>query len=91
MTMGSTPTLPGYTTTELADLQKNDPTISSFRPFWERRKKPSHCERSYLTKSRLSLIKQWRSIREQDGLLYRVVSDQHHCECQQLLLPACLK
>lgn len=37
---GSTPTLPGYTTTELADFQKNDPTISSFRPFWERRKKP---------------------------------------------------
>ncbi len=43
---GSTSTLPGYMTTELADFQKNDPTIGSFRPFWERRKKPSHCERS---------------------------------------------
>ncbi len=53
--------------------------------------KPSHCERFHLSKSTLLLIKQWRSIREQDGLLYRFVNDQHHGECQHLLLPTCLK
>ncbi len=47
--------------------------------------------KSTVTKSTVLLIKQWRSIRELDGLLYRVVKDQHHGACQQLLLPACLK
>lgn len=86
---GSTHTLPGYTTAELADFQKNDPTISSFRPFWESRKKPSRCDRSHLSKSTLSLIKQWKSVCERNDLLYRVVNDPHHGECQQLLLPVC--
>ncbi|KAL0147914.1 hypothetical protein M9458_056791, partial [Cirrhinus mrigala] len=81
----------GYTVAELADFHKNDPTISSFRPFWESRKKPSRCERSHLSKSTLSLIKQWKSICERNGLLYRVVNDPHHGECQHLLLPVCLK
>lgn len=88
---GSTHTMPGYKVQELVDFQKNDPIISSFRTFWKCRRKPSRSERSCLSKSTLSLIKQWKSIQEQDGLLYRIVKDQHQGEIKQLLLPECLK
>ncbi len=37
-----------------------------------------------------SLLKQWGKIKEDEGLLYRVVDDVFLGECQQLLLPTCL-
>lgn len=37
------------------------------------------------------MLKHWNSIRERQGLLYRVFEDVRHRECHQLLLPLCLK
>uniref|UniRef100_A0A3B1KA92 Gypsy retrotransposon integrase-like protein 1 n=1 Tax=Astyanax mexicanus TaxID=7994 RepID=A0A3B1KA92_ASTMX len=87
----NTPTLPGYSKDELRSFQEQDPVLSIFRSFWVRGKKPNNKERRDLSKSVLSLLKHWGRIREQDGLLYRVVEDLRQGECNQLLLPACLK
>lgn len=86
----NTPTLPGYSKVQLREFQVSDPTLSVFRKFWNRKKKPTHQERQGLSKLVCSLLKQWRKIREKDGLLYRVIDDLHVGECHQLLLPTCL-
>ncbi|XP_028290920.1 uncharacterized protein LOC114454569 [Gouania willdenowi] len=88
---GNTPTLPGYSKEELRQFQSTDPTLSTFRHFWDRKQKPTGRERAGLSKPVLSLLRQWHRVRESDGLLYRVMSDVHVGECQQLLLPTCLK
>lgn len=86
----NTPTLPGYSKAELSQFQETDPTLSVFRKFWRRKKKPTHQERVELSKPVLSLLKQWKKIREKEGLLYRVIEDGHTGKCHQMLLPACL-
>lgn len=88
---GNTPTLPGYSKEELRQFQCSDPTIKSFRQFWDKKKKPTHQQRRGLAKSVISLLRQWSRIMELEGLLYRVIEDGHLGRCQQLLLPACLK
>lgn len=87
----NTPTLPGYSKTELQGFQASDPTLRVIREFWNRQRKPTYQERLGLTKPVRSLLKQWPRIREKDGLLYRVIDDVHVGECHQLLLPTCLK
>lgn len=57
---------------ELCQLQETDPTLSVFRKFWSRKKKPTHQERVALSKSVLSLLKQWMKIKAKEGLLYHV-------------------
>ncbi len=64
--------------------------LSMFKKLWRRQRKPTHQERRELSKPVLSLLKQWKKIREKDGLLYRVAEDVHTGECHQMLLPACL-
>ncbi len=86
----NTPTLPGYSKAELHQFQELDPTLSAFKKFWSRQKKPTKPERLGLSRSVRSLLKQWPKIRERDGLLYRVIEDAHTGECHQLLLPTCL-
>ncbi|CAI5636918.1 unnamed protein product, partial [Oreochromis niloticus] len=88
---GNTPTLPGYSKEELRQFQSSDPTIKSFRQFWDKKKKPTYQQRKGLAKSVISLLRQWSRIIEIEGLLYRVIEDGHLGRCQQLLLPACLK
>lgn len=87
----NTPTLPGYTKTELQGFQASDPSLRVLGKFWREGRKPTRREKLGLTKSVLSLVKQWPRIRERDGLLYRVIEDAHLGECHQLLLPTCLK
>ncbi len=86
----NTPTLPGYSKAELHQFQELDLTLSAFKKFWSRQKKPTKPERLGLSRSVRSLLKQWPKIRERDGLLYRVIEDAHTGECHQLLLPTCL-
>ncbi|KAL1007184.1 hypothetical protein UPYG_G00083180 [Umbra pygmaea] len=88
---GNTPTLAGYTKAELRTFQDKDPTLKIFRRFWDQERAPSGRERRGLPKPVLSLLKHWNYTQKKDGLLYRVVSDPKHGECDQLLLPACLR
>lgn len=87
----NTPTLPGYSKEELKQFQTTDPTLRSFRKFWDQKKKPTRQQRSSSAKPVLSLLRQWPRIKEVDGLLYRIIDDVQVGECQQLLLPECLK
>lgn len=86
-----TPTLPGYTKAELQRFQASDPSLRVLGEFWREQRKPTRRERSGLTKPVLSLLKQWPRIKEEDGLLYRVIEDVHVGRCHQLLLPDCLQ
>lgn len=86
----NTPTLPGYSESELRQFQESDPALSVFKKFWSRQRKPTKQERMGLATAVRSLLKQWPKIREKDGLLYRVINDVHVGECHQLLLPTCL-
>lgn len=86
----NTPTLPGYSKSELRQFQESDPTLSVFKKFWSRQRKPTKQEKLGLSRSVRSLLKQWPKIREKDGLLYRVIDDVHTGECHQMLLPTCL-
>lgn len=43
-----------------------------------------------LSKSVLSLLKQWKKIKEKEGLLYRVFEDVYNGECHHILLRTCL-
>uniref|UniRef100_A0A3P9MIP6 Gypsy retrotransposon integrase-like protein 1 n=1 Tax=Oryzias latipes TaxID=8090 RepID=A0A3P9MIP6_ORYLA len=88
---GNTPTLPGYSKEELRQFQQTDPTIKSFCQFWDQKTKPTYQQRRSLAKPVISLLRQWSRIIDVDGLLYRVIEDDHKLECQQLLLPECLK
>ena len=88
---GNTPVLPGYSKEELKQFQSTDPTLCSFRRFWDRKCRPNRRERAELDKHVASLLRQWDKIKEVDGLLYRVLEDVHVGECCQLLLPMCLK
>ncbi len=88
--LGNTPTLPGYTKEELCRLQDADPFLKLLKQFWHTRRKPSARERRGLPRQVRSLLKQWGKIKEDEGLLYRVVDDVFLGECQQLLLPTCL-
>lgn len=85
----NTPTLPGYTKTSRFEL--SNPSLRVMGKFWREKMKPTRRERLGLTKPVLSLVKQWPRIRERDGFLYRVIKDGPLVECQQLLLPTCLK
>ncbi|KAL0151937.1 hypothetical protein M9458_052744 [Cirrhinus mrigala] len=88
---GNTHTLPGYTREQLVEFKKNDPVLKEFRRFWDKKKRPVHQEIKSLSKSAKCLLKQWRFIREHNGLLYRVVDHSSEKSCWQLLLPVCLK
>lgn len=87
--LGNTPTLPGYTKKELCCFQDADPSLSILKQFWKARRKPSARERRDLPRQVRSLLKQWDKIKEDGGLLYRVVDDVFLGQCQQLLLPTC--
>ncbi|KAL6485918.1 hypothetical protein MHYP_G00053100 [Metynnis hypsauchen] len=87
----NTPTFPGYSNEDLRVFQQQDPVLSVFRDWWERKRRPNWKERKTLPKHVLSLLKHWDSIQELKGLLYRVIKDERLGECFQLLLPCSLK
>ncbi|RXN38548.1 Transposon Ty3-I Gag-Pol poly [Labeo rohita] len=82
--LGNTLTLPGYTKEELGRLQGADPLLKLLKHFWPTRKKPSARKRRELSRQVQSLLKQWGKLKEDEGLLYRVVGDVFLGECQQL-------
>lgn len=87
----ATPTLPGYTKEELRKFQSQDEEIAGFLSFWNQKRRPSFQERKNLSKGIKLLLKQWKHVKERDGLLYRVVEDVHFGTCFQLLVPHCLQ
>lgn len=86
-TKEATPTLLGYSKEEIQTFQHQDSVLSVFRTFWIQKRKPSPHEWKNLPRAVKSLFKQWKHIRERDGLLYRMVEDVRRGDCFQLLIP----
>ena len=83
----STPTLPSYSSEELAELQAKDADIGRFREIWKTGHKPTTRlagkERSNVRK----LIHNWSKIVEKDSLLFRRIQDSGNGFIDQLLIP----
>lgn len=66
----ATPTLPGYSKEELKTLQGQNAVLSGFCTFWDQKCKPCQQEMKSLPRAVKTLFKQWKHIKERDGLLY---------------------
>lgn len=76
---------------DLQRLQAKDPTIGAFWPYWSRARKPNREERAKESKEVLELLREWKRIRERDGVLYREVQLPPARQVTlQLLLPKSL-
>ena len=76
---------------DLRTLQAKDPVIGTFRAYWRRAQPPTRQERAKEAGLVLELARQWRRIREKDGILYREVQMPPAREVKlQLLLPTAL-
>ncbi|KAL7849489.1 hypothetical protein SRHO_G00211120 [Serrasalmus rhombeus] len=77
---------------DLVALQSADPTIGAFLVYWGRGRPPSSEERAMEKKPVLGLVKHWKRIREQGGVLYRLTHGPgEYKEFLQLLLPETLQ
>ena len=58
---------------DLRALQAKDSVIGAFLVYWKRARPPNRQERTQEAEMVLELARQWRRIREQDGILYREI------------------
>lgn len=83
---------PSHSAAELRALQESDPDICSVLSFWRRKSFPSWDERRLLSKSSLTLLRQWDRLLEQEGVLYRrIFRPDGREEVFQVLLPSVLR
>lgn len=82
---------PGHAPSDLCVLQEADPIIQEFLKFWIRRRGPDATERGQTSREVLELVRQWRRLVEQGGVLYRKVSHPRGEEMLQVLLPKSLQ
>lgn len=77
---------------DLQVLQAADPCLNAFLRFWKRGHPPSVAEVKVSPSGVRGWVKQWRKIKEKDGLLYREVQlPPSRATALQLLLPAALR
>ncbi|XP_067309059.1 uncharacterized protein [Pseudorasbora parva] len=73
-------------------LQAADPHIAAFSRYWQRGVVPTRYERAKETREALELVRQWKRVRQKDGILYReVFLPPGKVRILQVLLPAVLK
>ena len=77
---------------ELKALQQLDPSIAEFLIFSKRGEPPTYDERKMVSPEVLEMVRQWKRIRERDGVLYRLVYPPNAgAGVLQLLLPQSLQ
>lgn len=77
---------------DMQALQAVDLHIAAFRHYWERGSLPTREERNRESIEVLELIRQWKRIRQKDGVLYReVFLPPGKVRVLQVLLPAVLR
>ena len=77
---------------DLRALQAKDSVIGAFLVYWRRARPPNRQERTQEAEMVLELARQWRRIREQDGILYREIQQPPARDLKlQLLLPKVLQ
>lgn len=62
---------PVRTRADLKVLQSNDPVIGTFLKYWRRGKPPTAEERANNSPEVTEMVREWSSIQEQEGVLYR--------------------
>uniref|UniRef100_A0A8C2FG16 Gypsy retrotransposon integrase-like protein 1 n=1 Tax=Cyprinus carpio TaxID=7962 RepID=A0A8C2FG16_CYPCA len=82
---------PGLTV-DMQSLQREDPVIGEALRFWRRGVPPTAVERRLLCRAVVNLLRQWRRLCEQDGVLFRRIfrSDGGE-EVFQVVLPSSLR
>ena len=79
-------TFPALSRVEIAELQSKDEDIGKFLTFFRAGERPRCCAPGVM-----KLVRQWRKMTEENGILYRKVSDPQGGEVKQLVLPRVLK
>lgn len=90
----STPasSLPTIASKDMARLQQEDDLIKRLVHYRSIDRRPNFRERQEEEKSTLALIRQWdRIVTNEEGTLFRKITDNHGDSIYQLLLPSCLK
>ena len=82
--------LPSISKEELKQLQLADEDISRLHHYWRSKHPPTKRLLMKETKTARKLLRCWKKIKEEDGVLYRTIHD-HGEEIKQLILPSCLK
>ena len=82
--------LPSISKEELKQLQLADEDISRLHHYWRSKHPPTKRLLMKETKTARKLLRCWKKIKEEDGILYRTIHD-HGEEIKQLILPSCLK
>lgn len=77
---------------DMAKLQLQDPVIQRIIHYRTLGRRPNFRERANEEKSTLQLLRQWdRIVEQENGPLFRKISDSRGDTVYQLLLPACLQ
>ncbi len=76
---------------DLHVLQQEDPVIQAFLVYWKQGTIPTAMERGKESPAVIELVRHWKRIREQQGVLYRKSHVPGGKEVLQLLLPQRLK
>ena len=82
--------LPSISKEELKQLQLADEDVSRLHYYWSTKHPPTKRYLMKETKPARKLIKCWKNIKEEDGVLYRLIHDNGR-EVKQLILPLSLK
>jgi transposase InsO family protein len=92
--IGSIPdavTLPGLSRQELIEKQKLDPEIREVWKIMDEGRQPTVREKRATPAGVRGFLKQWKRLKESEGLLYRVVRDPRGEDIWQVLWPKSLK
>lgn len=86
----TTSTLPSISKKDLNVMQTKDESISRLWQYWKLKHPPTVRQLMKETKPARKLLREWKRIREEDEVLYRVIYI-HGQEVKQLILPDALK
>lgn len=85
-----TSTFPSISRGDMVIMQKGDKTVGRLWHYWEKKHPPTLRQLMKEEKSGRKLLREWKRIKEEDGVLYRVVQVNGR-DTWQMLLPDSLK
>ena len=86
----SSTTIPSISKEQLRKLQQEDPVLNRIWHYWAKGKVPELRQWKAEREDVRRLLRDWEKLREEDGVLYRVI-DVNGVEIKQLCLPISLK
>ena len=83
-------TFPSISSEDMATMQRGDETVGRLWYYWERKHPPTLRQLMKEPKPARKLLREWKHIKQENGVLYRVVQNNGE-EVRQLILPGSLK